>query len=470
MTIGDTSRVALRLVEETSWGETPALPMRALRAKSQSLDFNLRHVASEEFRADRQVADVATVDAGAAGAIGVELSFGAADPLFEAGLFGRFAAVAHLSGAAATSTSAYGVASGGGAFAEGHLLRGAGFAAAGNNGLHRVASATGTAVTVAGTPLAVEATAAGQSIRAVGFEGEAGDIAAVTGGLESTDLDFTTLGLAVGQWIAIGGAASGQRFVTAADNGWARIAGIAAHALALDHRPEGWMADPGTGRTIRVFFGDVLHNGIEEISHSIERAHDDIGQVLLFRGQMVRVLRLTLATGRILEASFDLVGRDARRGTASFGTGEPVPAGTAPVMNAVGDVLLVREGGAGAGIVRQMTVELDNNLREVKAVGALGNVAIGVGDAAVGGTLEAYFQDGALYDKYLGGTETSFAFVAAAAGQAYVVTLPRVKLAGGRIEAGSRNADCVLRFDLMGLRDPVTGCSIQIDRLPEFAA
>ena len=470
MTIGDTSRVALRLVEETSWGELPDLPMRALRAKSQSLDFTLRHVASEEFRADRQVADVARVDAGAAGSIGMELSYGAPDPLFEAGLFGRFQSAARLTGAAATTTSAYGVAAGGLAFAAGHLLRGSGFAEAGNNGLHRVASATGTAVTVAGTPLTAAASAPAQAIRAVGFEGAAGDIAAAAGGLESSELDFTTLGLLVGQWLAIGGAASGTRFAAAANNGWARVAGIAAHALALDHLPEDWAADAGTGRTIRVFFGDVLRCGVEEISHAIEREHGDIGQVLLFRGQMVRLLRLTLATGRILEASFDLVGRDALRGGAGFGSGEPVPAGTAPAMNAVGDVVLVREGGGGAGIIRQMTVELDNNLREVKAVGTLGNVAIGVGDAAVGGSLEAYFQDGALYDKYLAGTETSLAFVAAAAGQAYVVTLPRVKLAGGRIEAGSRNSDCVLRFDLMGLRCPVTGTSLQIDRLPEFAA
>jgi hypothetical protein len=470
MTIGDTSRVALRLVEETSWGETPALPMRALRARQQSLDFNLRHVASEEFRDDRQVADVARVDAGAAGTIGMELSFGAPDPLFEAGLFGRFVPVAHLSAAAATATSSYGVAAGGGAFAEGHLLRGAGFAAAGNNGLHRVSAATASAVTVAGTPLTVEASGAGKTIRSVGFEGEVGDIAATGGGLASTALDFTALGLRPGQWLAIGGGATGQGFATAACNGWVRIASVAAHALVLDHRPDGWAADAGTGRTIRAFFGDVLRNGVEEISHSVERVHADIGQVLLFRGQMVRLMRLTLATGRILEASFELLGRDAVRGTAGFGTGDPLPAGTAPVMNAVGDVLLVRQAGGAAGIVRQMTVELNNNLREVKAVGALGNVAIGVGDAAVGGTLEAYFQDGALYDKYLAGTETSLAFVAAAGGQAYVVTLPRVKLAGGRIEAGSRNADCVLRFDLMGLRDPLTGCSLQIDRLPEIAA
>ena len=470
MTIGDTSRLALRLVEETSWGETPTLPMRALRAKSQSLDFDIRYLASEEFRSDRQVADVAQVDAGAAGSVGVEVSYGAADPLFEGGLFSRFEAAAELAGAAATSSSAYGVASGGAAFAAGHLLRGRGFATVANNGLHRVTAATATSVTVAGTPLATESSAAGKTVKAVGFEGAEGDIEAVAGGLGSTLLDFTTLGLVVGQWLAIGGAAAGQRFATAADNGWARVTAIAAHDLSLDHLPDGWAADDGADKTVRVFFGDVLRNGVEEISFSIERDHADIGQVLLFRGQMVRMARLTLATGRILEASFDLIGRDALRGTASFGTGDALPAGTAPVMNAVGDVVLVREGGGGAGIVRQMTVEMDNNLRELKAVGTLGNVAIGVGDAAVGGTLEAYFQDGTLYDKYLAGTDTSLAFVIAEGAQAYVVTLPRVKLSGGRIEAGSRNGDCVLRFDLMGLRDPATGTSLQIDRLSEFAA
>ncbi|MCC7271407.1 MAG: hypothetical protein IT561_01985 [Alphaproteobacteria bacterium] len=470
MTIGDTSRIELRYVEEASWGETPALPMRTLRAKSQSLDFAVRYAASEEFRADRQIADVAQVDAGAAGTVGMEISFGAADAFLEAALFGRFAAAAEVAGAGVTSTSVYGVTSGGGAFAAGHLVRGAGFTAAADNGLWRVTAASATEVTVAGTPLAVEASGADKTIKAVGFEGASGDVTATATGLASTALDFTTLGLKVGQWIAIGGAAAGQRFATAPNNGWARIAGIAAHVLTLDHRPQGWATDAGSGRTVRVFLGDVLRNGVEEISFSVERDHADIGQVLLFRGQMARLARLTVATGRILEASFDLVGKDAARGAASFGTGDPVPAGTAPVMNAVGNVVLVREGGGTAGIVRQMTVQIDNNLRELKAVGTLGNVGIGVGDAAVGGTLEAYFEDGALYDKYLAAADTTLAFVVAEAGQAYVVTLPRVKLAGGRIEAGSRNGDCVLRFELMGQRDPLTGASIQIDRLREFGS
>ncbi|MGE0723972.1 MAG: phage tail tube protein, partial [Alphaproteobacteria bacterium] len=153
MTIGDTSRVELRYVEETSWGTTPALPMRALRAKSQSLDFDVRYLASEEFRADRQIADVAQVDASAAGGVGIELSFGAADALLEAALGGRFAPVAAATGVGPTSTAIYGMAAGGTAFAPRHLVRGSGVANAGNNGLHRVASATATVVTGAGTPL-----------------------------------------------------------------------------------------------------------------------------------------------------------------------------------------------------------------------------------------------------------------------------------------------------------------------------
>ncbi len=464
MTIGDTSRVALRYVEEAEWGVTPALPMRGLRAKSQSLDFALRYVTSEEFRDDRQVSDIAQVDAGASGQLAVELSWGAADDLLAGALFGAWSGVA-VAGAAVDGPDTFALPSGGTAFVAGHLVQGQGFAAAANRAVLRVTGADATAVTVSAATLAVEDAGAGKRLVAVGFEGTAGDLAATADGLASGELDFTTLGLAPGQWIAIGGVAAGTRFATAAANGWARIAAIAPDALALDHRPTGWAADAGAGKTIRVFFGERLRNGTVERSFSIERDHTDIGQVFLFRGQMARRLDLSLETGRIVEARFDVIGRDALRGAATFGTGQPIAPPVAPVMNAVGHLVLVREGGGGAGIVRRVGIEIDNGLRELKAVGALGNVGIGVGTAQVAGSLEAYFADGALYDKYLAAADTSLAFVLAEGTTAYVVTLPRVKLTEGRVEAGSRDSDCILRFALTGARDPLTGATVQIDRL-----
>ena len=76
-------------------------------------------------------------------------------------------------------------------------------------------------------------------MKVVGFQAASGDITATATGLGSTSLDFTTLGLAVGQWIKIGGSATADKFATAALNSTARITAIAATALTLDHLPHG---------------------------------------------------------------------------------------------------------------------------------------------------------------------------------------------------------------------------------------
>ncbi|TGV23899.1 hypothetical protein EN811_31160, partial [bacterium M00.F.Ca.ET.168.01.1.1] len=81
------------------------------------------------------------------------------------------------------------------------------------------------------------APAAAARMKVVGFQGSSGDITATSTGIGSTTLDFTTLGLTVGQWIKIGGIAAGEQFATAALNTFARITAIAANALTLDNLP-----------------------------------------------------------------------------------------------------------------------------------------------------------------------------------------------------------------------------------------
>ena len=75
-------------------------------------------------------------------------------------------------------------------------------------------------------------------------------------------MDFTTLGLAVGQLVKIGDASNAAySFVTAANNSYARITAIAATALTLDNLPTGWTTDSGTSKTIRVFTADYVRVG-----------------------------------------------------------------------------------------------------------------------------------------------------------------------------------------------------------------
>lgn len=178
----------------------------------------------------------------------------------------------------AVTTTAYTVAASGD-LAQNTLVYARGFAVSGNNGLHVVsASATGTSLKAAG--LATESSPPANAIVEVcGFRGTAGDLEInSSGNLISTTLDFTTLGLTVGQAIWIGGDSS-HRFFQTANRGYARITAIAAHTLTLDKKSAVFVTDDGTttgsGGTdvaIDIFFGRFARNVAVDDADFIERS------------------------------------------------------------------------------------------------------------------------------------------------------------------------------------------------------
>jgi hypothetical protein len=135
-----------------------------------------------------------------------------------------------------------------------------------NNKLARVNSSTATTIVYPAATFSADAAQipVGASVRQVGFQGASADIAAVTAGgngLTSTVLDFTTLGISVGEWVKVGdGDNANCSFATPANNGFCRVSAVAAQGISFDRVPSGWAADTGTGKTISVFSGDFLTN------------------------------------------------------------------------------------------------------------------------------------------------------------------------------------------------------------------
>lgn len=290
----------------------------------------------------------------------------------------------------------------------------------------------------------------------------ADDIAASSTGeaFTSTATDFAAAGIVAGQWVRVAGfAASGG-----ANDGYYRVTSVAANALGVSPAPS--LDEMAAGLTVDIV-GTLLRNGVTEASFTLEKQFTDIGQMIAFTGMVPGSLGLDIRTGAVITGSIAFTGKAATIGAASVGTGAPVAASANSVMNAVGHVGEVRENGVKLpdAALRELSVRLDNGLRGIQAVGSLGNVDVGAGRCTVTGRVSVYFADGGLYAKYLAGTPTSLSFrVTDAAGNGYVVTLPLVKLTRGTIVAGGNDQDVLADFDLQALGDPVTGCSLQIDR------
>lgn len=359
----------------------------------------------------------------------------------------------------------------GAAFASRQLVRFSGFTAAANNGTFLCTTGSATVPAFASAGLVTEAAPpANARMKAVGFQGTSGDITATATGLASTTLNFTTLGLAVGQWIKIGGSALATQFATTALNGFARITAIAANALTLDNRPTGWTTDTGTSKTITVWFGDTIKNGLSMISQTLEVGF--MGQTtpsyVGFLGQVVGTLsvEMTSKSGTI-PVSVAMMGLSATRGTTSLDS-VPDAAITNSSVTTNANVARISEGGVVLGApncARTLSISINNNVRARDCLQSASPVSLVEGEATVTGQYNGYFGDLTLYEKFLSGATTSISSVHVKNSQAIVFEVPAAKYTGGgSLDVGGKNADVVLPLDFTAFIDTLTNSHIQMNR------
>ena len=305
-------------------------------------------------------------------------------------------------------------------FLVGSLFKGQGWGVAANNGLHE-ATAIIADVSIAAATTSLEATPpALANIKVVGFQSAAGDIDVDNSGslpaYTSTILDFTTLGLVVGQWIYVGGDTAIMDFLTNAVNGgWKRIRSIAAGILTVDKSDAAMITEANIAQTIQIFFGDVLRNesgtNIVRRSYNVERtlgAPDSAlpaeiqSEVLIGAVPNECVFNIPSADLLNVDLSFVATDNDQRPGATGpkqTGVIAPFPA---KEFNTSSDVNRIRLGIVSDvdpapiplfAFVMEATININNNITPNKAVGILGAFDVTAGTFTVSGSLKAYFAD-----------------------------------------------------------------------------
>jgi hypothetical protein len=480
------NRMRQSLVREVTFATTPASPrMRTERITGESLRYTPKFTQSAELRSDRMNADPIKVNETTDGGINFELSFPEDGSALSERLVSMMwndwvktptrdndgTADSVITNIATSGTIATVVT--GASFAVGHLVKFSGFAIAGNNGVFRVTTASATVPAFVGSGITDETVPpAAAKMKVVGARGVASDINATASGLSSTTLDFTTLGLAVGQWIKIGGTLTANKFVTAANNAWVRITAIAATALTCDNLPSGWATETGTGLLISFWFGDQIKNGTTRYSHSTERAFLDqtVPTYVIHRGHCVNTLALSIQAEKEITGSFGTMAMTSAEGTSAYGSTYDA-ATTNAVMAGSVNVGRISEGGSavlGPNWVRSITVNLTNNDRMLGAVDNLGAVDLQPGDCDVSGQVETFFGSDLLYAKMIAGTVSSLSGRVTKNSQGIIIQLPRTTFTEGSANASGKNTDVVLPLSFMSSLDSATNAHIIIDRLPYF--
>lgn len=469
-----TNRVRMGIIREATFATIPATPaFQTLRPLSGALAGAARTAVSGELVSDRQVADLALVGKSVGGEIAVEYSLGSHDILLEAALFGAWTKTTEkdnrtASSITAVSASAYTTSTASPAWAQNMIVRASGFALAANNRtIVADTGSTGTNLAILGGGGAVEASPpATARLKRIGQQGASGDITATTTGLAATTLNFTTLGLAVGMWIRVGGPDVGNKFATC-PNGWARISAIATGALTFDIKPTGWTTDAGAGKTIRLYWGDYVRNGVTEYSHTIEFAYLDSGQFQYFLGMVVQQMTLSAQSQQIVTGGFTFMGADnTLPGVSRTSGATDLAAWTSRVLNATSNVARIAENGTpivSPNFITGLTLQVANGLREQVAVASLGPVGIGMGRSEISGTLTAYFGDNTLLQKVLQNTATSLDMTFTDAdGLTVLIDLPLVKFTSGSAPVRGLNTDIMVDMGYQAIKHPTLGYQMHL--------
>ena len=209
--------------------------------------------------------------------------------------------------------------------------------------------------------------------------------------------------------------------------------------------------------------GDVLKAGILRRSYTIERHFEDIGQYLRYTGMEVNTLQLQGSVGGMVMLTFGFLGRNMDTSeTAVAGATYPAAPTSSPMDLLSGEV---SEGGTEIGVATEISLNLSNGMEVRNVIGGGGlTLRPSIGRSNVTGTMDAYFGNAALYQKFINESASSVEFEATdGVGGSYTILLPRVKYTGGTVDTPGEGP-IAISMPYQALLDPVTGTNIQITR------
>lgn len=187
-------------------------------------------------------------------------------------------------------------------------------------------------------------------------------------------------------------------------------------------------------------------NGPDMWSWTMEIAHEDISRFRVYTGQIPSKFMFKLAIGQIVTGSFEFVGKSMVNPLPTATTmGTPVAVQPYTSANATRGVFDIFEGGTSVTAttyIKSGEFTIDGGIRVQEAVGVFGAAGIAPGTIKVTGSLEVYFADSTVYNKFLSGTQTSLALpILDVDGNGYVYVFPAIKYTAAKVNASGQDQD-----------------------------
>lgn len=279
---------------------------------------------------------------------------------------------------------------------EGDLVIARGFKLAANNGLKAVAAGSSD-VKVAVTGVVAETISSEVSLHFAGHRCTADDIAMdAEGNLTSTTLDFTTLGLNVGQYIYI---------TELTTSGYARVTGTDTNLLQLDNHREAPVADDGSGKTVDLLFSawcrnvPVNHPDFK-VNHMMIEVGYDLPDGRAYEYADVAVLNTVALSLPLTDKStldFATVSKDIQPATDVRRAGTFTNQTANELFNTSDDIARLRlkdiDGNGLTTYFTECTVNMNNNVNPKNVLGVLGAADIIYGNFEVSESMTTLFTD-----------------------------------------------------------------------------
>lgn len=473
-TLAETSQVDLRLVEETTYGETPGTARAIeMRFVSSSLQHQKETVESDEINESRDVEDLIRVSDSVEGATPGELSLDASwCKIFELALScdggdGSYKTVGkpiRLQVVAGTTK----IVRDSGSWVEdefvsvGQNIRTRGFSNAGNNGVFPVTGVTATDLTLGtGTGTLVdEASALGPEV--VGIPGQV--VVGVSVAATSSGNKFTRAsGSFAGAGFKAGGYLRAIGFATAGNNKRHKIVSVSALEIVVAST----LASDSASSAVALI-GCEFSNGTDHKSATIEQVHSDVGTFHAYKGCRVNSLELGFTAKEKVTVDVSWMGAEETDDTSTIMTSvSPRSAVCKPVAASlsVGEILL--DGATSTELIREFSIQVENNLESQFVVGQAKPANITYGSFVVTGSLVFLFKDLTQYEKFKNHDDLAVTVaVADDNGDEFIFDVPRLKFSGMAREVGGKNQVVLLSGEYQALLDSSSGKTLRIHRIP----
>lgn len=216
---------------------------------------------------------------------------------------------------------------------------------------------------------------------------------------------------------------------------------------------------------------NVLKNGVTQKSFTFENTFVTAAGNRYQRipGAVVNTMTLNVQANGKAEGSFGIMGQQALSSSTAITGATYAAAPTTDFYKATDSLAVSIDAGAITAAIMSLSLNVTNNDRQRPVIGSQFTAGIGAGRFEVTGTLNAYFNDSTLYDKFLSDVYTSLklTFTDASAGAGNIeIFLPKIKLTGGKVNAGANNTDVMAEIQFTAVYDSTEACAMKITRTP----